>query len=73
VPHPWGSYDSIDAGHRFQVKRLEIKAGAQLSLQLHHHRAEHWVVVSGTARFTCGEKHLIENPGRIPLHIIEVQ
>jgi mannose-1-phosphate guanylyltransferase/mannose-6-phosphate isomerase len=90
VYRPWGSYDSIDAGHRFQVKRLSIKPGAQLSLQMHHHRAEHWVVVSGTARITCGEKvflleenqstyipvgekHRIENPGKIPLHIIEVQ
>jgi mannose-1-phosphate guanylyltransferase/mannose-6-phosphate isomerase len=90
VYRPWGSYDSIDAGHRFQVKRLTIKPGAQLSLQLHHHRAEHWIVVSGTARITCGEKvflleenqstyipvgerHRIENPGKIPLHIIEVQ
>jgi mannose-1-phosphate guanylyltransferase / mannose-6-phosphate isomerase len=90
VYRPWGSYDSIDNGHRFQVKRLTIKPGAQLSLQLHHHRAEHWIVVSGTARITCGEKvflleenqstyipigerHRIENPGKIPLHIIEVQ
>jgi mannose-1-phosphate guanylyltransferase/mannose-6-phosphate isomerase len=90
VYRPWGSYDSIDTGHRFQVKRLSIKPGAQLSLQLHHHRAEHWIVVSGTARITCGEKvflleenqstyipvgekHRIENPGKIPLHIIEVQ
>ncbi len=90
VFRPWGSYDSIDSGDRFQVKRLSIKAGAQLSLQLHHHRAEHWIVVSGTARITCGEKeflleenqstyipigvkHRIENPGKIPLHIIEVQ
>jgi len=90
VYRPWGSYDSIDNGQRFQVKRLTIKPGAQLSLQLHHHRAEHWIVVSGTARITCGEKvflleenqstyipigerHRIENPGRIPLHIIEVQ
>jgi len=72
------------------VKRLTIKPGAQLSLQLHHHRAEHWIVVSGTARITLGEKifllqenestyipigekHRIENPGAIPLHIIEVQ
>jgi mannose-1-phosphate guanylyltransferase/mannose-6-phosphate isomerase len=72
------------------VKRLSIKPGAQLSLQLHHHRAEHWIVVSGTARITCGEKvflleenqstyipigvkHRIENPGKIPLHVIEVQ
>jgi mannose-1-phosphate guanylyltransferase/mannose-6-phosphate isomerase len=90
VYRPWGSYDSIDNGHRFQVKRLTIKPGAQLSLQLHHHRAEHWIVVSGTARITLGEKvfllqenestyipigekHRIENPGAIPLHIIEVQ
>jgi mannose-1-phosphate guanylyltransferase / mannose-6-phosphate isomerase len=90
VFRPWGSYDSIDNGARFQVKRLSIKPGAQLSLQLHHHRAEHWIVVSGTARITCGEKvflleenqstyipvgvqHRIENPGKIPLHIIEVQ
>jgi mannose-1-phosphate guanylyltransferase/mannose-6-phosphate isomerase len=90
VYRPWGSYDSIDAGHRFQVKRLTIKPGAQLSLQLHHHRAEHWIVVSGTARITLGEKvflleenqstyipigekHRIENPGKVPLHIIEVQ
>jgi mannose-1-phosphate guanylyltransferase/mannose-6-phosphate isomerase len=90
VFRPWGSYDSIDNGDRFQVKRLSIKPGAQLSLQLHHHRAEHWIVVSGTARITCGEKeflleenqstyipigvkHRIENPGKIPLHIIEVQ
>jgi mannose-1-phosphate guanylyltransferase/mannose-6-phosphate isomerase len=90
VYRPWGSYDSIDAGNRFQVKRLTIKPGAQLSLQLHHHRAEHWIVVSGTARITLGEKvflleenqstyipigekHRIENPGKVPLHIIEVQ
>lgn len=90
VHRPWGSYDSLDNGHRFQVKRLTIKPGAQISLQLHHHRAEHWIVVSGTARITCGEKvflleenqstyipigekHRIENPGKIPLHIVEVQ
>jgi mannose-1-phosphate guanylyltransferase / mannose-6-phosphate isomerase len=90
VFRPWGSYDSIDAGERFQVKRLVVKPGATLSLQLHHHRAEHWIVVSGTARITRGEetylleenqstyiplgiKHRIDNPGRIPLHIIEVQ
>jgi mannose-1-phosphate guanylyltransferase/mannose-6-phosphate isomerase len=90
VYRPWGSYDSLDYGQRFQVKRLTINPGAKLSLQLHHHRAEHWVVVSGTAKITCGEKvflleenqstyipvgvrHCIENPGRIPLHIIEVQ
>ena len=90
VFRPWGSYDSIDSGERFQVKRLVVKPGATLSLQLHHHRAEHWVVVSGTARITRGDevfplgenestyipigvRHRIENPGKIPLHIIEVQ
>ena len=90
VFRPWGSYDSIENGQRFQVKRLNVKAGATLSLQMHHHRAEHWVVVSGTARITRGEevflleenqstyipigvKHRIENPGKIPLQIIEVQ
>jgi mannose-1-phosphate guanylyltransferase/mannose-6-phosphate isomerase len=90
VFRPWGSYDSLENGHRFQVKRLSVKPGAQLSLQMHHHRAEHWIVVSGTARITRGEeefileenqstyipigvKHRIENPGKIPLHIIEVQ
>ena len=90
VFRPWGSYDSVDNGERFQVKRLMVKPGASMSLQLHHHRAEHWIVVSGTARITRGEevflleenqstyipvgaKHRIENPGKIPLHIIEVQ
>jgi mannose-1-phosphate guanylyltransferase/mannose-6-phosphate isomerase len=90
VYRPWGSYDSIDSGERFQVKRLIVKPGATLSLQLHHHRAEHWVVVTGTAKITRGDevftlsenestyipigvRHRIENPGRIPLHIIEVQ
>ena len=90
VFRPWGSYDSIESGGRFQVKRLKVKAGAALSLQMHHHRAEHWVVVAGTARITRGEevflleenqstyipigvKHRIENPGMIPLEIIEVQ
>ena len=90
VFRPWGSYDSIENGDRFQVKRLSVKPGASMSLQLHHHRAEHWIVVSGTARITRGEdtflleenqstyipvgtKHRIENPGKIPLHIIEVQ
>ena len=90
VFRPWGSYDSLENGPRFQVKRLKVKPGATLSLQLHHHRAEHWVVVAGTARITRGEeqflleenqstyipigvKHRIENPGMIPLEIIEVQ
>jgi mannose-1-phosphate guanylyltransferase/mannose-6-phosphate isomerase len=90
VFRPWGSYDSIESGGRFQVKRLMVKPGASISLQLHHHRAEHWIVVSGTARITRNEEvflleenqstfipvgatHRIENPGKIPLHIIEVQ
>jgi mannose-1-phosphate guanylyltransferase/mannose-6-phosphate isomerase len=90
VMRPWGSYDAISSGRRFQVKRITIKPGAKLSLQLHHHRAEHWVVVAGTARVTHGEKsylltenqaayidigdiHSLENPGKIPLELIEVQ
>ena len=90
VFRPWGRYDSLESGPRFQVKRLTINPGATLSLQLHHHRAEHWIVVAGTARITRGEeqflleenqstyipvglKHRIENPGMIPLEIIEVQ
>ncbi|MCH9055763.1 mannose-1-phosphate guanylyltransferase/mannose-6-phosphate isomerase [Synechococcus sp. PCC 6716] len=56
VYRPWGAYDSIDHGHRFQVKRITVKPGASLSLQQHHHRAEHWIVVSGTAEVTCDGK-----------------
>lgn len=56
VYRPWGSYDSLDSGNRFQVKRIVVKPGASLSLQKHHHRAEHWIVVSGTARVTCDDK-----------------
>ena len=56
VNRPWGSYDCIDNGQRFQVKRIVVKAGEQLSLQMHHHRAEHWIVVSGTAQVRCGDK-----------------
>lgn len=59
VYRPWGSYDGVDAGPRFQVKRIAVKPGAALSLQLHHHRAEHWIVVSGTARVTRGEEVLV--------------
>ncbi len=90
VYRPWGYYESIDAGSRFQVKRIMVNPGAALSLQMHHHRAEHWVVVSGTAKVTRGEevsllaenestfipigvKHRLENPGKVPLHLIEVQ
>ncbi|HEY4365973.1 MAG TPA: mannose-1-phosphate guanylyltransferase/mannose-6-phosphate isomerase [Steroidobacteraceae bacterium] len=56
VFRPWGSYDSVDSGERFQVKRLTVKPGAEMSLQLHHHRAEHWIVVAGTARITRGDE-----------------
>lgn len=90
VYRPWGVYDSIDNGHRYQVKRITVKPGAKLSVQMHHHRAEHWIVVSGTAKVTNGEKtylvtenqstyipigqvHALENPGVIPLELIEVQ
>jgi mannose-1-phosphate guanylyltransferase/mannose-6-phosphate isomerase len=90
VHRPWGSYESIGRGSRYQVKRLTVKPGESLSLQMHHHRAEHWIVVSGTARVTCGEEtflitenqstyipvgstHRLENPGAIPLELIEVQ
>jgi mannose-1-phosphate guanylyltransferase/mannose-6-phosphate isomerase len=90
VYRPWGSYEGIDAGDRFQVKRITVKPGGKLSLQMHHHRAEHWVVVSGTARVTRGDEvtllaenestyipigatHRLENPGKMPLHLIEVQ
>jgi mannose-1-phosphate guanylyltransferase/mannose-6-phosphate isomerase len=90
VYRPWGSYEGVDAGERFQVKRIVVTPGSALSLQMHHHRAEHWIVVKGTARVTCGdqefllsenqstyipigEKHRLENPGAVPLEIIEVQ
>lgn len=59
VNRPWGTYDCIDGGGRFQVKRIMVKPGAKLSLQMHHHRAEHWIVVSGTAEVRCGEKTLL--------------
>jgi len=90
VHRPWGFYESIEAGDRYQVKHLMVKPGASLSLQMHHHRAEHWVVVRGTARVVLGNKelllsenestyipigtpHRLENPGKVPLSIIEVQ
>jgi mannose-1-phosphate guanylyltransferase len=83
-------YDAIDSGQRYQVKRITVKPGHKLSVQMHHHRAEHWIVVSGTAKVTNGEKtylvtenqstyipiggvHALENPGVIPLELIEVQ
>lgn len=90
VFRPWGSYEGVDCGERFQVKRIMVNPGATLSLQRHFHRAEHWVVVKGTAHITNGEqtiiltenqstyiplgaKHRLENPGTIPLEIIEIQ
>ncbi len=90
VYRPWGKYDSVDNGTRYQVKRITVKPGAKLSLQMHHHRAEHWIVVSGTAKVHKGEEtilltenhstyiplgttHSLENPGKIPLELIEVQ
>ena len=60
VHRPWGWYDSIDNGPRHQVKRIMVKPGASLSLQMHHHRAEHWIVVSGTAEVTTYKHHLTE-------------
>ncbi len=59
VYRPWGWYDSVDEGERFKVKRIQVKPGASLSLQKHHHRAEHWIVVSGTAEVTCGDKKIL--------------
>ena len=90
VFRPWGKYDSIDFGLRDQVKRITVKPGEKLSIQMHHHRSEHWIVVSGTAKVTNGDKtflvaenestyiplgtiHALENPGKIPLEMIEVQ
>jgi mannose-1-phosphate guanylyltransferase/mannose-6-phosphate isomerase len=90
VHRPWGSYTVLEEGERYKIKRLEVIPGAKLSQQLHHHRSEHWVVVSGTARVTNGDreydvhpnestyipistKHRLENRGKIPLQIIEVQ
>ena len=90
VYRPWGKYDSIDAGERYQVKRITVKPGEGLSVQMHHHRAEHWVVVAGTAKVTVnddikllgenesvyiplGATHCLENPGKIPLDLIEVR
>ena len=90
VFRPWGAYEGIDAADRFQVKHITVSPGQKLSLQKHHHRAEHWIVVSGTALVTRGDEtfllaedestylplgtvHRLENPGRIPLELIEVQ
>lgn len=90
VSRPWGWYDSIDLGERFQVKRIVVNPGEKLSLQMHHHRAEHWIVVTGTAQVTRGDEvflvsenqstyiplgvtHMLANPGKLPLEMIEVQ
>jgi mannose-6-phosphate isomerase len=87
---PWGTYTVLDENKSYKIKRIEVLPGHRLSLQMHHHRSEHWIVVSGTAKVTCGEKesivnvnestfipmgnlHRLENPGIIPLTIIEVQ
>jgi mannose-1-phosphate guanylyltransferase/mannose-6-phosphate isomerase len=90
VHRPWGTYEDIDQGARFRVKHITVEPGGKLSLQYHHHRAEHWIIVSGTARVTkgsdvsllsenqsiyinVGETHRLENPGKVPLQLIEVQ
>ena len=90
INRPWGSFETVDEGDRFQVKRLTINPGEALSLQMHHHRAEHWVVVKGTAKVTRGKEvflltenqsayvpvgveHRLENPGTLPLEVVEVQ
>jgi mannose-1-phosphate guanylyltransferase len=90
VYRPWGCFDSVEQGERFKVKRISVKPGAKLSLQMHHHRAEHWIVVSGTAKVQrgdeemmltenestyihIGETHSLENPGKVPLELIEIQ
>jgi mannose-1-phosphate guanylyltransferase/mannose-6-phosphate isomerase len=90
VYRPWGAYDSIDHGPRYQVKRITVAPGQKLSVQMHHHRAEHWIVVTGTAQVSIGDEqillsenqstyipigvvHALENPGKIPLEMIEVQ
>jgi len=90
VYRPWGKYDAINHGDRYQVKRITVSPGAKLSVQMHHHRSEHWVVVSGTAKVRNGDEtflitedqstyiplgavHSLENPGKVPLELIEVQ
>jgi mannose-6-phosphate isomerase len=87
---PWGSFTILEEGRGYKIKRIEVKSGHRLSLQMHHHRSEHWIVVAGTARVWCGEveqilsvnqstyvpqctTHRLENPGVIPLVLIEVQ
>lgn len=87
---PWGSFTVLEEGRGYKIKRIEVKPGHRLSLQMHYHRSEHWIVVCGTAKVTCGgneiivhqnqstyvpqgHSHRLENPGVIPLVLIEVQ
>ena len=87
---PWGSFTILEEGQGYKIKRIEVKPGHRLSLQMHYHRSEHWIVVCGTAKVTCGDQglvltnnqstyvpqcttHRLENPGVIPLVLIEVQ
>ena len=87
---PWGSFTVLEEARGYKIKRIEVKPGHRLSLQMHHHRSEHWIVVSGTAKVVCGDNelllssnqstyvppctsHRLENPGMIPLVLIEVQ
>jgi len=87
---PWGSFTVLEEGRGYKIKRIEVNPGHRLSLQMHHHRSEHWIVVSGTAKVVCGDNeillsnnqstyvpqcttHRLENPGVIPLVLIEVQ
>jgi mannose-6-phosphate isomerase len=87
---PWGSFTVLEEGRGYKIKRIEVNPGHRLSLQMHHHRSEHWIVVSGTAKVVCGDReillsnnqstyvpqcttHRLENPGVIPLVLIEVQ
>ncbi|MBA7800965.1 mannose-1-phosphate guanyltransferase [Citrobacter freundii] len=90
VFRPWGKYDSIDEGDRYQVKRITVKPGQGFALRMHHHRAEHWIIVAGTAKVTISDEikllsenqsvyipqgtiHCLENPGKVPLEMIEVR
>ncbi|NJN75898.1 MAG: cupin domain-containing protein [Synechococcaceae cyanobacterium RL_1_2] len=90
VTRPWGSFTTLEEGRGYKIKRIQVNPGQRLSLQMHHHRSEHWIILSGTAKVVCGEeelilhsnqstyvpqctRHRLENPGVIPLIIIEVQ
>ena len=90
VTRPWGSYTILEEGERYKIKRIVVNPGAKLSMQMHYHRSEHWVIISGTAKITNGDqeifleedqstyipktnRHRLENPGKVPLQIIEIQ